>query len=110
MCLLFHFNFLGDDLVDATSPEVQTSVDDVKRIRVSGPKPGRLYPALSDIESPDTDETRTEYAAARSTSPSDEGEYKFHDNRQKFGQQCYDEDGDRYGRVLTLFLFCCCVD
>lgn len=39
------------------SPEVRSSLDDVKRIRVVAPKDGRLYPTLSDLESATTTES-----------------------------------------------------
>ncbi|CAG9861041.1 unnamed protein product [Phyllotreta striolata] len=40
------------------SPKVAAVLEDVKRIKVTGPKEGRLYPSLSDIEA--TTETETE--------------------------------------------------
>ncbi|XP_029712780.2 anillin isoform X2 [Aedes albopictus] len=39
------------------SPEVRSTLDDVKRIRVVTPKGGRLYPTLSDLESATTTES-----------------------------------------------------
>lgn len=43
-------------------PQQTKLQSDVKRIRVSGPKPGQLYPNLSDIELTETDtEIDTEY-------------------------------------------------
>lgn len=59
---------------------------DVKRVRVSPPKPGRLYPQLDDIESSST-ETETEFTTesteaetatldeATNTETGTEGEY-----------------------------------
>ncbi|XP_019754287.2 anillin isoform X2 [Dendroctonus ponderosae] len=42
------------------SPQVASVLDEVKRIKVSPPKAGRLYPCLSDIEATTTDQdTRT---------------------------------------------------
>jgi len=45
---------------EADSPQVVSVLDEVKRIKVTAPKPGRLYPNLSDIEATTTDQdTRT---------------------------------------------------
>lgn len=43
------------------SPKVAAVLEDVKRIRVSPPKAGKLYPNLSDIEA--TTETENENAS-----------------------------------------------
>lgn len=45
----------GDDIIDATSPKVKVSPEDVNRIQVSDSKPECLYSVLSDIDSADTD-------------------------------------------------------
>ncbi|XP_074040615.1 anillin, actin binding protein [Leptinotarsa decemlineata] len=50
------------------SPKVVAVLDDYKRIRISPPKPARLYPNLSDIEA--STETETD-ANFRSNSPDD---------------------------------------
>ncbi|KAL1501045.1 hypothetical protein ABEB36_006447 [Hypothenemus hampei] len=45
---------------ESDSPHVVSVLDEVKRIKVTQPKPGRLYPNLSDIEATTTDQdTRT---------------------------------------------------
>ncbi|XP_030762791.1 anillin-like isoform X2 [Sitophilus oryzae] len=50
----------GKITTDADSPKVAFTLEDVKRIKVSPPKVGRLYPNLSDIEATTTDpDTRT---------------------------------------------------
>lgn len=41
------------------SPQVQSSLEDVKRVRVNPPKSGHIYPTLSDIES--TESERNQY-------------------------------------------------
>lgn len=108
-------NFLGDD---AISPEVKSTLDDVKRIRVAPPKQGRLYPALSDIESANTESDIEHYATA---SASDEGEHLFHPSDHRLSTQqmqrqqqqkteMYDEDDDRYDKLIDLFLFCFCAN
>jgi hypothetical protein len=50
----------------ADSPKVAAVLNDVKRIKVSPQKTGRLYPSLTDIES--VTETENE---SRSATPSD---------------------------------------
>uniref|UniRef100_A0A336LZB8 CSON011822 protein n=1 Tax=Culicoides sonorensis TaxID=179676 RepID=A0A336LZB8_CULSO len=114
------------DAIDQISPEVKSTLDDVKRIRVAPPKEGRLYPALSDIESANTESDLEQYATA-SVSASDEGEHLFQpasDNYQRLSQQqlqrqqekekrkseMYDEDDDRYDKLIDLFLFCFCAN
>lgn len=42
------------------SPVVAAVLDDVKRIKVTTPKAGRLYPCLSDIEATTETETDTQ--------------------------------------------------
>lgn len=44
---------LGEKL--EVSPQVKNSLEDVKRVRINPPKSGRLYPALSDIESTESE-------------------------------------------------------
>lgn len=85
----------------------------MKRIRVAPPKEGRLYPVLSDIESANTESDIEQYATA---SASDEGEHLFQHRlseqqiqRQQL-QQKYDEDDDRYDKLIDLFLFCFCAN
>ena len=78
-------------MIDVTSLDVRVSVEDVKRVRVSRPKLGKLNPALYNIESGDTDDIGTDYATA-GVSVTDEGEYRFRNDRHKYGQWSYDED------------------
>lgn len=35
----------------AVSPQVRSSLEDIKRVKINPPKNGRMYPTLSDIES-----------------------------------------------------------
>ncbi|XP_060534252.1 anillin isoform X2 [Cylas formicarius] len=66
----------------ADSPHVISVLEDVKRIKVSPPKAGRLYPNLSDIEG-----TTTE-AETRSPSPDDDDD----ENNTSDGDNRYDSD------------------
>lgn len=55
----------------ADSPQVAAVLEDVKRIKVTEPKDGRLYPSLSDIETANETETeqgRTSYDNSREES------------------------------------------
>lgn len=45
---------ISDEKFDV-SPQVRESLEDVKRVKINPPKNGRLYPALSDIESVTTE-------------------------------------------------------
>jgi actin-binding protein anillin len=97
------------------SPEVRSTLDDVKRIRVSAPKQGHLYPALSDIES--TTGSETDYTTASATEESEMREYRFHDARQapaatrrQAEQYSEDEQSDRWVTFIDLLLFCLCVN
>ncbi|XP_050299798.1 anillin-like isoform X2 [Anthonomus grandis grandis] len=54
---------------EADSPQVVSLLEDVKRIKVIGPKAGRLYPNLSDIEATTTDQE------TRSPTPNEENSY-----------------------------------
>jgi actin-binding protein anillin len=98
------------------SPEVRSTLDDVKRIRVTAPKQGHLYPALSDIES--TTGSETEYTTASATEESEMREYRFHEprqpapaNRRAAEQYSEDEQSDRWVTFLIdLLLFCFCVN
>ncbi|KAF2896611.1 hypothetical protein ILUMI_09554 [Ignelater luminosus] len=49
------------------SPKVTAALDDVKRIKVIGAKPGKLYPCLSDIEAATETETEIENNTASPT-------------------------------------------
>ncbi|XP_063696873.1 anillin [Culicoides brevitarsis] len=69
---------------DAISPEVKSTLEDVKRIRVAPPKEGHLYPALSDIESANTESDNEQYATA---SASDEGEHLFQVGEHRLSAQ-----------------------
>lgn len=92
---------------------MKSTLDDVKRIRVAPPKEGRLYPALSDIESANTESEIEQYATA---SASDEGEHLFEhrlsaQQMQRQNQQKVDlYDDDRYDKLIDLFLFCFCAN
>lgn len=41
--------------------QIQATTCDIKRIRVAPPKPGHIYPNLSEIENTTETETETEY-------------------------------------------------
>lgn len=57
---IFNFNFLYIIVVGSPIKTQQVKVaSEIKRIRVAPPKPGHLYPNLSEIEN--TTETDTEY-------------------------------------------------
>lgn len=58
---IFIYFYLGK----GDSPKVREVLEDVKRIRVSPPKVGRMYPNLSDIEAG----TETEEASTAEPSP-----------------------------------------
>ncbi|CAH1118405.1 unnamed protein product [Phaedon cochleariae] len=72
------------------SPQVAAVLNEVKRIKVTGPKPGALYPNLSDIEA--TTETETDNHT-RSPSP-DEGQSSFEDNNDS------DDPNTSFGRDI----------
>ncbi|XP_055620837.1 anillin-like isoform X2 [Toxorhynchites rutilus septentrionalis] len=72
------------------SPEVRSTLEDVKRIRVVPPKDGHLYPTLSDIETTTTEsEEGDEYTTA--TVSGEEG-----DQNQTHYRDCYDEEEQEY--------------
>nr|CAI5823619.1 unnamed protein product [Callosobruchus analis] len=73
------------------SPKVAAVLDDVKRIKVSPTKEGRLYPCLSDIEATtetETDQTRTPTpnAAVNQQHSSFEDNYDSDDPNTSFGR------------------------
>ncbi|VEN58116.1 unnamed protein product [Callosobruchus maculatus] len=73
------------------SPKVAAVLDDVKRIKVSPSKEGRLYPCLSDIEATtetETDQTRTPTpnAAVNQQNSSYEDIYDSDDPNTSFGR------------------------
>nr|CAH7732164.1 unnamed protein product [Callosobruchus chinensis] len=73
------------------SPKVAAVLDDVKRIKVSPTKQGRLYPCLSDIEATtetETDQTRTPTpnAAVNQQDSSFEDHYDSDDPNTSFGR------------------------
>lgn len=88
--------FFLDDLKYEDSPEVKSTVDDVKRIKVNPSKDGRVYPVLSDLESTDQDYTTAEASASDDLNNSNNESYS------------YDED-DRWDKFLDYLLFCFCV-
>ncbi|KAJ8910491.1 hypothetical protein NQ315_012338 [Exocentrus adspersus] len=71
------------------SPVVTSVLEDVKRIKVSPPKAGRLYPNLSDIEA--TTETETEN---NTRSPSPDKNSSFEDSRDS------DDPNTSFGREI----------
>ncbi|XP_055535555.1 anillin isoform X2 [Wyeomyia smithii] len=85
------------------SPEVRTTLDDVKRIRIVAPKDGRLYPRLSDIETTTTESEGDDYTTA--TVSGDDGSDRnqdshYHDCYGEEEEQEYDEEQDQYGQSV----------
>ncbi|XP_062559486.1 anillin isoform X2 [Armigeres subalbatus] len=73
------------------SPEVRSTLDDVKRIRVVAPKDGRLYPTLSDLESATTTESEDGEGYVTASLLGDDGER----NNSRY-QDCYGEEEQEY--------------
>jgi actin-binding protein anillin len=99
------------------SPEVRSTLDDVKRIRVAAPKDGRLYPTLSDIESTATESDNDNYTTATASGTDEqldvEREYRFHEQQQPArGDDDYtdNENDDRWVKCIDILLFCLCVN
>lgn len=73
-----------------TSPEVRSTLDDVKRIRVVAPKDGRLYPTLSDLESATTTESEDGEGYVTASLLGEEN-----DRSHSHYQDCYDGEEEQ---------------
>ncbi|XP_066144957.1 anillin-like isoform X1 [Euwallacea fornicatus] len=70
---------------EADSPHVVSVLDDVKRIKIIAPKPGKMYPSLSDIDATTTDpETRTPTPVEENSN--DANNYDSDDPNTSFGR------------------------
>ncbi|XP_055595649.1 anillin isoform X2 [Uranotaenia lowii] len=86
------------------SAEVLCTLDDVKRIRVAPPKEGRLYPALSDIETTATESggEGDDYTTATVSEEDSEQHYQqqhsnyqdCEDEEEYYDEEDYDEEQD----------------
>lgn len=106
--LVSNFSIILTGETSATMSKNCVSSDDIKRIRVAPPKAGKLYPALSDIES--TESEHDNYTTA-TVSASEESEHYF-DNRTNAHQLKFAEyEEDRWDKILeNILLFCFCVN
>lgn len=93
-----------DDTKYEDSPEVKSTIDDVKRVKVNPSKDGRVYPVLSDHESTVTESDQDNYTTAEA-SASEDLNYSKNSNNESYS---YDED-DRWDKCLDYLLFCFCV-
>ncbi|XP_058832234.1 anillin isoform X2 [Topomyia yanbarensis] len=83
------------------SPEVRSTLDEVKRIRVTAPKSGRLYPTLSDIETETTESEGDNYTTATvSGEESERNQTYYHDCYGEEEQEEYDDDVDEDGHPI----------
>lgn len=102
----------GDD-EEKISPEVRSTLDDIKRVRVNPPKDGRLYPGLSDIETTESDQdnyTTATVSVSEGEEEEDDEDYDG-DNRRMMRRDDdnRDEEDDRWDKFLDFILFLCCV-
>ncbi|XP_053686120.1 anillin [Sabethes cyaneus] len=85
------------------SPEVRSTLDDVKRIRIVAPKDGRLYPRLSDIETTTATESEGDDYTTATVSGEDESDRnqdtRYHDCYGEEEQE-YDDELDQYGESV----------
>lgn len=93
----------GDSKETLDSPEVISAVGDVKRIKVNPPKEGGLYPALSDLETTESEHDYTTASVGGSESDCvkakliqpNETQPRSH-QQQPQQQQYYDDEEDSY--------------
>lgn len=84
----------SDEKLDANS-QVRKSFDDMKRVKVNPPKDGCLYPALSDIESLNTNSDKEIYFSTEEM-PAKTKNVRFDHNTHEYSSSIEDDDDDRY--------------
>lgn len=98
---------------DVESEEYDHLLDKRKKCNSSPEKnsAGRLYPALSDIESQATGSDPENCTTA--TVSEDNYEHRHHDSSKRvlyYDDDDDDEDEDRCGKLIDFFLFCFCIE